>query len=202
MKLIALLLLLTVLSKSQYDCLGSPSLEFGERNFNCFALCCAEGYVINLNQTGVPDCVSCASVGLIMCKTCVLLPYSPSGNMTYKCLASMNIPNLVTVGISSLCTTPAGIDDYTYVLSNYTNFNSCIPCSDIIPNALKCSVAYVCKKDIQQSTGNDCSPYIKASNCIGDTFTMAKTDELERDCQPCGRLMYGCVLCRAATYCF
>lgn len=167
MKLIVLLLLLAVIAKSQNGCLGSPTLEFGERGFNCFALCCAEGYVVNLNQTGIPECVSCASVGLIMCKVCVLIPYSSSGNLTYKCLSSMNIPNLVTVGISSQCTTNEGVDNRTYVLSNYTNFNSCIPCADIIPNAAKCIVAYTCKKGIQQNTGNDCSPYIKASACKG-----------------------------------
>lgn len=161
MRLVFLFVLFALFFHVQsFTCLGSVPSYYSGRDFNCFALCCAEGYVMDLNTTGVVGCVSCESVGLVGCRLCSLIPFDRAENISYKCLASKNIPNLLTVGISSTCADPSGQDERFYALSNYSNFNQCVPCSSMMPFAERCQISYTCQTKIRGKTGNKCVAYV------------------------------------------
>lgn len=136
MKNFSLLLLFLFAIRTNSLCLGVPLKIYGAPSFNCKSLCCNNGFVQDL-KTGI-NCVSCGSVGLVGCAKCGLYALDSNGtSYTYKCFESENIPSLVTRGDVSVCSNLGLINNW-YALNNYTNFNSCTLCSQMIPNSRTC----------------------------------------------------------------
>lgn len=163
MKPVLFLLLVLVVSINS-GCIGVPLSIFDMKSFNCRSLCCVEGYVQDL-ITGT-NCIPCDSVGLIGCASCALYAKDESGsNYTYRCLRSKNIEGLITVGSASQCAGPGQVFENTYVLNNWTNFNACVPCDEVIPDAKKCQIQYSCNLTVSQNIGNDCKPRVTVIEC-------------------------------------
>ena len=193
---IVILLLLALLGMVSPLCLGAPMKAFGGRNFNCFSLCCAPGFVQDV-ITGT-NCVSCDSVGQIQCASCTLFFRSEAEGNVYKCMSAKNINQLVTVGTTSQCTNPSGkTEENTFVLSNWTNFDQCLSCNSIIPNAQTCAISYTCALTVANNTGNNCSPKIKVLKCL-DGYGPVNGDSTV--CDSCA-VMSGCILCLDSATC-
>ena len=143
MKLVVPLLLIFIASVNS-KCLGVPLVTWGQISYNCISICCADGFVQDV-VTGY-NCVSCQSVGLVGCASCTLYSTTSSGhNLTYRCMTSNNIDRLITIGDSSKCVGDDQIFDGTYILNNWTNYDSCVRCNITIPGSIKCKLTSHCE---------------------------------------------------------